>query len=1005
MSHPFGDLVSQHLHRKHSLSQAKLAEGILQAPAVVSAMCKGKRLTGPQARERVVAIIAWLHEQGTLDTFDEANALLNAAGMAALNGRHEGEAHLAASLRTTHGLKRSLSIGLAQQRNNLPAQLTRFIGRAQQVAEIRALLGQNRLVTLTGSGGVGKTRLALEVARQMAAFSEETATLEDGVCWVEFAALADPALVPHSVVTALDISAGAGRPLADVLADYLRDKALLLTLDNCEHLIEACAELAESLLRACPRLTILAASREPLGVAGEAVYRVPSLTFPDPQQTQRQGQLPAEQLIEYEAVQLFLERAGGSRHALALTPGNAKAVAQICQRLDGIPLAIELAAARTSLLPVEQIAARLDDRFALLTSGSRTALPRHKTLRALIDWSYNLLSADEQTLLRRLSVFAGGWTLEAADAILDFGFSIDDSNRTDAPSIENCVDVLEQLVNKSLVIAQDGDATQPRYRMLETVRAYARERLRASGEEAATRDRHLAYFLRLAERAEPELRATDQVAWLDRLEAELDNVRAALAWSLEEGDEDEQHVISGLRLATALMWLWHVRDYKREGSDWLERALAIEASMNGQAPRSPERIQIRARALNAEAWLLGMQRLYAKRYPLADESLALLRTLDDPDKRSVAFASSLTDTGWAFGNAYDREHARRMEEACMALYREAGDKFGMSESLQNLGGIAFTAGDPERARSLYEAELVLRTEIGDKDGLGTVYLNLGYVAFLYEGDLAKAAHMFEKSLALYIDVRNKWGESEASTVLGEVALATGAYEPAERRYQRALALGHDIDDKDSIARLHARLGRLSRSQGDYQQAAVHIEQQLTIYRQLDNPSMVAEALFELGRVALAQGEREQATQRFEEMLTISHEIGGKDKFLTANALWGLGQAAQARKDFAAAHALHRDALEIRHGLNEKSTLADSLDALAVVAAGQRRFQRATRLFGAGEKLYELIRFQLSPYERDLHDHALAAARADMGEAGFEAAFAEGRAMTLDRAVEYALVDE
>jgi non-specific serine/threonine protein kinase len=506
-----------------------------------------------------------------------------------------------------------LGEGRGGVRTNLPAALTRFIGRENEIAQVQHALGANRLVTLTGSGGVGKTRLALEVAQKMSDFSKKSDIFEGGIWLVELAPLSDPALAPRSVVTTLGLIEGSGRPIIDILTDFLRSKKALLVLDNCEHLIEACAQLADTLLRACPDLTILATSREPLGIAGEAVYRLPSLTFPDPHPLP-----PVEEMIAFDAVRLFVERAGATGSGFVMTEHNASAVAEVCRRLDGIPLAIELASARASVMPVEQIAARLDDRFGLLTGGSRAALPRHKTLRALIDWSFDLLTTEERDLLARLSVFADGFTAEAAEAVAD------------QPS---ALDLLARLVDKSLSVA-DVCGEVARYRLLETIRQYAHDKLLSCGELERTRDRLLNYFLCLAERAEPELRRADQIRWLDRLEGELDNLRAALGWALDS----DRHVEAGLRLATALLWFWHARDHKREGSDWLQRALAAEERTRGAVPLSPSRVLTRARALNAASLLMGMHRRLAEFKALAEEALMLARGLGEPGKHSVAFA-------------------------------------------------------------------------------------------------------------------------------------------------------------------------------------------------------------------------------------------------------------------------------------------------------------------------------------------------------------------------------
>ncbi len=783
----------------------------------------------------------------------------------------------------------------ARARTNLPAPLTSFIGRAHEMAEVKALLGSARLLTLIGAGGVGKTRLA----QQTAAVLLDANVYADGVWVVELAALADWALVSQSVAATLKLTERPGRAPLDAVVEYFAGKQALLILDNCEHLIAACADLAVQLLQRCPGLHLLATSRETLRVPGEVVYRVPSLSFPDPQQLP-----PVERLLEFEAVRLFVDRTHGTLSDFTLTARNAETLAQVCQRLDGIPLAIELAAARMNVMSVEQIAARLDDRFHLLTGGSRAALPQHKTLRALIDWSYDLLTEAEQTMLRRLSVFAGGWTLEAAESIADF-------NRTGVPSIENpqsaienCLDVLTQLVNKSLVTVEREDVEQTRYRLLETIRQYAQDRLLERGEVELTRDQHLNYFLQLAERAEPELRLADQIVWLDRLEAELSNFRAALEWAVA----CERHIEAGLRLGTALMWFWHIRDHKIEGIDWLERMLLAEACGCGVEPRSQERILARTQALNTNGFLLVMQGNLAKQKVLSEESFALSRELGPNGKRSMAFA--LWNLSVDAENQQDYDRSRVLSEESLMLYREAGDKFGIAESLLALGQIALLTGDYERANAMYEESLAHRKEMGDQYGMAATYHHLAYVAIL-QVDVNRAAAMYEEILPLYTAVGNKSGMVSILIWLGRMALAQGNHEQAVGRSKQALALAQDIPDRAYVAEAHKVLGEIALSQGEYEQAAWHDDEALTLDREHGDKSMSADVLYGLGQIALAQGDPEQATERFEEALTIGRNL--EVEFNIAIALSGLAQVAQTKGDCASAYALCKEVLVLLHG--------------------------------------------------------------------------------------------
>ena len=429
------------------------------------------------------------------------------------------------------------------------------MGRERELGEAAALLGAHRLVTLTGPGGTGKTRLALQAA------AEVLEAHPDGVWLVELAALADPALVPQAVAAAVGVREEPGRPLPATLTDALRPKRLLLVLDNCEHLLDACARLADALLRACPHVRVLATSREALGLAGETAWRVPSLTVPDVADTQHAPDVA--DVARYAAVRLFADRAAAVQPEFVLTDENAAAVAQICARLDGIPLAIELAAARVRVLPPRQLLERLDDRFRILTGGSRTALERHQTLRAAVDWSYDLLTEPERALFARLAVFAGGWTLEAAEQV-GAGEGIE------SPEV---LDLLTRLADQSLVVAQEQPDGTARYRLLESLRQYGRDKLAARAEAPAVRDRHLAHFLALAERADPGLYGPDAPAWIERLEVEHDNLRAALDWALGPAAGQGQ-AARGLRLAGALEYFWFLRVHRREGLARLQQALA-----------------------------------------------------------------------------------------------------------------------------------------------------------------------------------------------------------------------------------------------------------------------------------------------------------------------------------------------------------------------------------------------------------------------------------------------
>ena len=471
--------------------------------------------------------------------------------------------------------------------NNLPTQLTSFVGRDRERADLGRLLNNTHMLTLIGPGGTGKTRLAIQAAGEM------LDQFPDGVWLVELAPIRDPAMVPRTTAVTIGLRDEPHRPILDMLCDYLQGKKLLLLLDNCEHLVEACARMADYILHASPSVVILATSREALGIGGEVTYRVPSLGLPD------LSRLPTvESLDQYEAVRLFIDRATSADPSFSVTNLNAPAVAQICHRLDGIPLAIELAAAKILVLPVDQIAKRLDDRFRLLTGGSRTALERHQTLRAAIDWSYNLLPPAEQGLFRRLSVFIDGWTLEAAEAVC-----------SDATfQSEDVLDLLEQLIHKSVVFRDEA-----RYRMLETIRQYANEKLVESGESNPLRDRHLAHFLALAETAAPHLIRPEQLEWLARLDGDYENLRLALEWAL-----GKEEAVPSLRLCAALGDFWNFRIYKNEGAQALAKALS-KPVQQASATENTARMQ----ALFMDAMLADLQDDFERMEHSARSSLAL----------------------------------------------------------------------------------------------------------------------------------------------------------------------------------------------------------------------------------------------------------------------------------------------------------------------------------------------------------------------------------------------
>ncbi len=605
---------------------------------------------------------------------------------------------------------------------NLPHQLTSFVGREAEIVEVQHLLSTTRLLTLTGPGGVGKTRLAVQVAGQL------LSQFAQGVWVVDLAAVSDSAQVPQVLAQPLGIRKESYRPLLATLSEALRNQRLLVVLDNCEHLVAACAEIVVALLQACPHLTMLVTSREAFGVGGELVWRVPSLSVPSLSQGHHALTLSAEDLTRMgacEAVRLFLDRARAVRSNFRLTPQNAPALAQICQRLDGIPLAIELAAARMQVLSVEQAMARLDDRFRLLTGGSRVALPRQQTLEATLAWSHDLLSEPERVLFRRISVFAGSWTLEAVEGVC----------AGEGIAQAQVLDNLEQLVKKSLAVVEVHEP-QVRYRLLETMRQYGRDRLEEAGEVAWIHGRHLEYFLTFTRAAESNLLGPAQLVWTQRLWRESANLRAAFDWALENSAETQ-----ALELAAGLCRYWMVRGQLAEGMEWLDVALPRTEHLGST--------EVRARALLA----CGNLASCASDYPLArrrlEASLAIFRALGN----YRGAAQALCELGRL--EVYERDlpaALARLSEG-IPILEQAGDCWELPIALGVLSQVAVEQGDYVQARMLMERDVAQARRLGNPLQLGRTLARLGDLS-RFEGDLVQAERWYTEALGLFQQMDN-----------------------------------------------------------------------------------------------------------------------------------------------------------------------------------------------------------------------------------------------------------
>ncbi len=815
------------------------------------------------------------------------------------------------------------------ENHNLPRQLSSFIGREVEIAELVQLVQERPLVTLTGSGGTGKTRLALQAA------ASALPVFADGVWWVDLTPLEDPSLVALVAATVLGIRAVPSSASAQALGEFIGRKHLMLILDNCEHLIGAAGALARGLLHTCPNLHILATSREMLGIRGEKTMRCPPLSHPDPQ-----SQPTFSELAQSEAVRLFTERAQNVSSGFRLTEANAPLVLQVCQRLDGIPLAIELAAARVRLLSMEQIAARLDNVFHLLTGGDQSALARHQTLKALVDWSYDLLSEAERHLLGRLSVFAGSWTLEAAEEVCAGPAG------GEAIPAEEILDLLGQLVDKSLVIVQGVPGAERRYRMLEMIRQYAHHRLLEKGGVDRMREQHLDYYLDLSLQAEQHLRRKASRAWKQRLDAEMGNLRQALEWSLSVSLE------KGLRLAAALQWFWHGSRHRIEGVGWLNRLLAagpnLDSSKTLESSLTTEYWVARGKALNASSYagrVIGQDGRN-----MAAEAAAIFKSLGDLCPNDLAYSFYLCK--------------EKSPLECLELFRKTGDPFFIPEMLLFLTQTSRRRGELAQARAYVVEGILLRREAGDWEGEGGKLWELGMLEFL-EGNLSQARADFEASQACC----DESGSEEVYPFLYRffawMALAEGDVEQAVQYSQAQLAAGTRHFTPWVMTDALGFLGWEAFTTGDADLAVEYCEKALNLRERLD-PAFLSVAQYVLARVALSRGE-------FSRVRTILKA------FFSGN---------------------YHSWPPVQVGIQIFGILA-----AAQLAEHPAQARRAATLFGAQDEIHDCLMNVIPQAERETCQQAIASVRSALNPEAFAAAYAAGRAMTTAQAIQYALGEE
>jgi predicted ATPase/class 3 adenylate cyclase len=804
--------------------------------------------------------------------------------------------------------------------NNLPRQQTMLVGREHETEVVCDVLRRQgaTLVTLTGPAGTGKTRLALQVAADML---EE---FPDGCWFVGLAALTptDHSLVGPTIARELrdlGVSERPGEPLEETLKTVLREKEMLLVLDNFEQVIDA-APLVSTLLKAAPRLKVLVTSRVALRVYGEKEYAVPPLRLPDT----RLGHMPdLAGLTQYEAVRLFIERAQDVKPDFQVTNDNAPAVAEICARLDGLPLAIELAAARVKMLPPHSLLSRLGSRTSstsgrlkTLTGGARDLPARQQTLRNTIEWSYDLLDGGQRQLFHRMAVFQGGRTLAAVETVCNYDGNLE----------VEVFEGVESLLSSSLLQQREGSDGEPRFWMLETIHEYAREKLEESGDEEALRRDHALYFMALVEEAEPHLMGRNQAEWLNRLEDEHDNIRAALRWAAEEGRTKPEAMEVGLRIAGAIWRFWQRRGYYSEGREQVQGLLLLSAAGDaGGADSAENEDAVGSNKRNKSKW-----------------------------RAKALIAASVLAHMQA-----DYSTARSMGEQSLAIARELGDKSNMALALNIIANTVGAQGDMPARRSLYEQSLALRREVGDKRG----------VAILLSS-------------------------------LGGMAADVGDYLAARPLYEQSLAILRELGDRSSVAGSLVELGVLAYRERDYTTARTLLEDNLTGLRELGDKSNTAYTLTWLAFVTWKEGDYSTARALLEESVTIQSELG--DKYHIALSLWRLGFMAYGERDYSTARSLFAQSLIIWSECGAKSGVVASLAGLGGVAAGLGQGKRAARLMGAGETLLAAVDYVLDPDERIPYEQGMASARSQLGLKTFERARKEGRAMSMEQAIEYAL---
>jgi predicted ATPase len=719
----------------------------------------------------------------------------------------------------------------------LPVSLTQFVGKDDERRDVISRLQKSRLVTLTGPGGIGKTTLALEVAREVAG------DYADGVWFVGFESLYNPNLIAQEIGAVLSLMENSGRDHTKTLASHLKGKKLLLILDNCEHLLDSVTILTEILLKECPGLRILATSREALGISGESAWSVLSLPVPDTVHLPTDVPTMVNVVAAYPGAQLFVSRAKAVAYTFTLNRGNAFAVAQVCARLQGIPLAIELAAARVRAMTVQQIAARLDDSLGLLYAPSRSNSSRQETLRGTLTWSYDLLSSDERKLLARLSVFADGWNLDAAQVICT----------RDLTSTQELKDLVISLADKSLVIVDDRNGlSSERYRLLEIVRQFASEHLRANNEWDLLRRAHAEYFFNLAKEAEPHLNGQEQSLWFGRLEEEHDNLRSALKWYEEIGTDAESH----LCFVNALQRFWVIRSYCSEANIYMSKAL----------DRTNAEEKVRAQAMRGAAYVVYFQGDLVRSRALYEEALQIFRGLND--KHGIA--ETLVSLSVVVGAQCQGELTTDLRKEALELYRGLGDKRGTADVLAKLGSSDLYGGNPAAGLLLHEESLQIYRGLGDIASAARSTADIG-MSFLFLGNLEKARTMLNESMTLFQQIGGEAGRPFVLYALGIIECRMENYAAARALSEESRAIYHDLGNRGGEAWAIGNLAEIAMNQGEYAEARSLLEGSLNIFHEIGDGFGRASVLNIAADVLRRQGELILALKALEESLRLHAE--------------------------------------------------------------------------------------------------------------------------------------